>query len=156
MSGLSIAGKRGFTLMELMTVIVVVAILAAIAYPTYQSHVRESRLAEAHAALLDNTRHMERFYAQNRSFKLNSTTWPPLPHTETSHFCIKFQGNARGVLGDQYTIKAVAFDSSSEPRVLLIDQNQQVRICGRSSSRCDERATFAGNSGVDRECQVYR
>lgn len=156
MNGLPVSGRRGFTLTELMAAIVILAVLAAVAYPSYQTYIRKARLEEAHAALLENSRYLERFYAQRRTFKASSTAWPPLPRSQTDHFCIKFQGNARGVEGDKYTLKAVAFDTGSEPRVLLINQDQSVRICGRSNSRCDSRPTFSGSSGTDRECSVYR
>lgn len=42
---------KGFTLVELMIVIAIIAILAAIAYPSYINFVRESRRADAQAAL---------------------------------------------------------------------------------------------------------
>ena len=155
MNGLSFSTtKRGFTLMELMIIIAVMAILAAIAYPSYQSFVRKSRLEEANAALLENSRAMERFYARNRTFKATSTTWPALAVSQTQHFCIKFQGNARGVLGDKYTIKAVAFDVNKEPRVLLINQDQTIRICQSSRSRCDNKEVFSGGNNIDQECEL--
>lgn len=154
-NGLLVAPLRGFTLIELLVVIAVLAILALIAYPSYQSFVRKSRLEKAHAALLENSRAMERHYTKNRSFTATSTTWPAIPITQTEHFCIRFQGKARGVTGDKYTIKAVAFDADAEPRVLLINQDQTVRICESSSSRCSDNGEFSGNSGVDRECSLF-
>ena len=42
---------KGFTLVELMIVMAIIAILAAIAYPSYINFVRESRRADAQAAL---------------------------------------------------------------------------------------------------------
>ncbi|MBH5330015.1 type IV pilin protein [Eikenella sp. S3360] len=154
MNGLSIRIERGFTLIELLVIIAIVAVLAVIAYPSYQSFVRKSRLEEANAALLENSRAMERFYTRNRTFKANSTSWPAIPVTQTAHFCIKFQGNARGVLGDKYTIKAVAFDVNKEPRVLLINQDQTVRICESSSSRCDNQTVFPGGNNIDKNCEL--
>jgi type IV pilus assembly protein PilE len=43
--------QRGFTLVELMVAVAVMGILSAIAYPSYSSHVRQSRTADAVALL---------------------------------------------------------------------------------------------------------
>ena len=69
-------------------------------------------------------------------------------------YCVSFIGNARGVLGDKYTIKAVACDVSKEPRVLLINQDQTVRICQSSRSRCDNKEVFSGGNNIDQECEL--
>lgn len=144
---------QGFTLIQLIITLLIIGILAALAYPSYQKYIRQTRLESASAALMENSRYMERFYSRTRSFKQNSTTWPQLPVLQTEHFCIRFQGNARAVEGDRYTIKAVAFDKSREPRVLMINQDQSIRICGSSRSHCGE-TVFSGRSGVDRDCSV--
>lgn len=148
------AKHQGFSLIELIMVILILTLLIFVAYPSYQKYVRQAQIEKATAALSENARFMERFYSMNRSFKANSTSWPSLPQTQTEHFCIKFQGQARGVVGDRYTIKAVAFDTRREPRVILINQDHGIRICESSSSRCDNKATFSGSSGTDRNCSI--
>jgi type IV pilus assembly protein PilE len=57
----------GFTLIELMIVVVIVAILAAIAYPSYQQHVRETKRADAHTALLRISALQEKFFSNSSS-----------------------------------------------------------------------------------------
>lgn len=61
--------NRGFTLIELMIVVVIVAILTTLAIPGYSSYVRKAQRKEAMAALQGLSQTMERYYAQNNSYK---------------------------------------------------------------------------------------
>ena len=146
----------GFTLMEMMMVLAILAIVAAIAWPSYQNHVRQTRLNEAKSALLNNSQALERFYSQNHRFKINSTTWMPLPITETAHFCLRLQRKPRGTHSDNiYTLKAVAFQPEQEPRIIKISQDLTVMVCEESSSRCSESTPFfTGGSSVDKRCKI--
>jgi Tfp pilus assembly protein PilE len=78
----------GFTLPQLLLTLIVMAILLAISLPAYQNHVRKSKLQQARSALMENAQFMERFYQQHKTFKQTSTTWPALPLTATTDFCI--------------------------------------------------------------------
>ncbi len=63
----------GFTLMELMIVVVIVGILAAIAYPSYQQYSRETKRADAHAALLRISTLEEKFFSNNNAYTTSTT-----------------------------------------------------------------------------------
>lgn len=154
---MSISRPSGFTLMQLLAAVAVAGILAATALPAYQKHVRDARLRQAHAALLENSRFLEHFYAQNHGFKANSTTWPELPVSSTGHFCIRLQGNPRGTPADRYTLKAVAVDVRGEARVLRLNQDLTATLCEESSSRCSETQAFFSNAnGTDKNCRPFR
>jgi len=60
--------KKGFTLVELMTVVIIVGILAAIAVPLYRNNVRRAMASEG-AALLGAVRTAERvYYAEHNTY----------------------------------------------------------------------------------------
>ena len=67
-------GQGGFTLIELMIVVVIVGILAAIAYPAYQQYARETKRADAHAALLRIATLEEKFFSNNNQYAASTTT----------------------------------------------------------------------------------
>ena len=157
MQAFSITASRGFTLVQLIIAIAIAGILASLSTWAYSRHARDARLAEAHAALLQNAQYMERFYHQRKSFKATSTTWPALPVTETEHFCIRPQGNARGANDERYTLKAVAKNPANEPRILKIGEDLNSQICESSRSSCaDNSAFFSAANGTDRICKIYR
>jgi type IV pilus assembly protein PilE len=66
-------GYGGFTLIELMIVVVIVGILAAIAYPSYQQYARETKRADAHAALLRIATLEEKFFSNNNTYTTSTT-----------------------------------------------------------------------------------
>ena len=59
------ARSVGFTLVELMIVVVIIGVLAAIAYPSYQSYIRKSKRADAHALLTEIAAREERYYSNS-------------------------------------------------------------------------------------------
>jgi len=61
-------GKKGFTLIELMTVVIIVGVLAAVAVPLYRAQVKKAIASEG-AALVGSVRSAQRvYYAENEGY----------------------------------------------------------------------------------------
>ena len=64
----------GFSLLELLIVMAIVGVLAAIAYPSYQQYSRETKRADAHAALLRIATLQEKFFSDRNQYTTSTTT----------------------------------------------------------------------------------
>ena len=122
-----------------MIVIAVLAILSAVAVPSFSAFSKKGYLNKARAALVENAHFMEQYYAQHKTFKKNSTTWPDLPHTATSKFDIAFtakspQGINKG--DDRYILRATpnAAHAKIENRYIEIDQHNRIKLCTKNNS----------------------
>ncbi|MGH8551058.1 MAG: type IV pilin protein [Methylococcales bacterium] len=79
--------EKGFSLIELMIAIVIIGILAGIGYPSYQSHMRASRRAEAQSDLLQLASFMERFFSINYRYDQDTAgVGTVLPFDESPQF----------------------------------------------------------------------
>lgn len=114
-----------------MIVIAVLSILSAVAMPSFSAFSKKGHLNKAKTALLENAYFMEQYYAQHKTFKKTSTTWPDLPITATSKFDIAFTSKAKGELPDRYRLRAcpnAAFSKHSNVYV-EIDHNSNIKKC---------------------------
>lgn len=152
--------QDGFSLLQLLVVMLVVGVLVLGAYPVYRDYVRDARLREVQAALLENALFLERFYRQRGSFKLNSTRWPDLPVRSAGGFCIRISGQARGILNEKFTLKAVAEDVEQVPRVMKMNENLTTVVCESSTNSCDGTDNFFTErdkkKAADTKCRIWK
>ncbi|WP_218954020.1 MULTISPECIES: type IV pilin protein [Acinetobacter] len=62
---MEIKAKRGFTLLELVTVVAILGVIAAIAFPSYQNSVRKTKRAEVQAEMAEISSKLQRFKLAN-------------------------------------------------------------------------------------------
>lgn len=77
---------HGFSLIELMVVVAAIGILAGIAYPSYQNYTRETRRAQAQAALTDAAAQQEQFFLNFKNYAGAMTTMNMPTTTTGGHY----------------------------------------------------------------------
>jgi type IV pilus assembly protein PilE len=82
-----IAGRKGFTLIELMIVIVIVAILVALALPSYSAYVRKARRGDAEKALM-NWANVQEIWRANNPTYADDVEIPPPPNNDYYNFSL--------------------------------------------------------------------
>jgi len=64
----TLAGVRGFTMLEVMIVVAIVGILAAIALPNYADYIKRGKIMEATTALSDARQRSEQQFLDTRTY----------------------------------------------------------------------------------------
>lgn len=148
---------KAFTLPQLLAALALGALAASFALSSYRQYMRDAHLRQAQSLMMENSRFLHKYYAQHQKYAFDRNTWPQLPQTGNSHFCIRMQGQPHGRTAGTFTLKAVALDKTLEPRILKTNQAGHFTVCRSSSSSCEETAAyFKGGSSSDKDCTPYR
>ena len=126
--------KRGFTLIELMTVVTVISILAAIAYPSYTQYITRGKRSEGRAALLDTAAKLERFYSDNSRYSDADNAFPALANFSTNTETQKYTLTV-ATAGTRQTFTLTATPTFADPECgnLTFTQAGTKGISGTSS-----------------------
>ena len=153
MQTLAPSKQRGFTLLEVMVVIIIIGILAAIAYPSYLKYVRNARLQNAKTELALAQNMLEKYYAQNSSFRKTGVSPAAYPteiltniQGNNAFFNIAFYTqdepskpaacNPANASNDRYCLYAAPIDATNpgETRFLFTDATGTIQECEKGNA----------------------
>ena len=77
---------RGFTLIEMMVTVAIIGILAAIAVPSYQSHLKKGRRADAQAFMMDVANRQQQYLLDARTYATTTAQLNATPPTSATNF----------------------------------------------------------------------
>ena len=119
--------ERGFTLIEIMIVVAIIGILVAIAFPSYQTHLRKGRRAEAQSFMLEAANRQQQYLMDARAYALGSaflTTLSLTPATSVTNFYALTVTPAAATTPPSFTIVATPIAGTpQEPDGILTLDN---------------------------------
>ena len=148
MQTLAISKQRGFTLLEAMVVVIIIGILAAIAYPSYLRYVRDARLQNAKTELALAQNMLEKYYAQNSSFRKLGT-----PSAYPTDILTNIQGNNAFFNIAFYTQDEAGQPAACNPANASNDQYCLYAAPIKATNDGETRFIFADATGVIQECE---
>ena len=149
MQTLAPSKQRGFTLLEVMVVIIIIGILAAIAYPSYLNYVRNARLQNAKTELALAQNMLEKYYAQNSSFRKTGVS----PAAYPTEILTNIQGNNAYFNIAFYTQDEPSKPATCNPVNASNDQYCLYAAPVQATNAGETRFIFADATGVIQECE---
>lgn len=130
--------------MELLIALTIVAILTTIAFPSFMQSVRKSKRIDAQTALTNATNNLERFFATNGTYTVDSSQLglkmdAGSAYSENGHYVVVVAAGATGI-GSSYVVTATATADGVQAgdtgcTVLSLDSLGR-RIPDPTASRC--------------------
>lgn len=130
--------------MELLIALTIVAILTTIAFPSFMQSVRKSKRIDAQTALTNATNNLERFFATNGTYTVDSSQLglkmdAGSAYSENDHYVVVVAAGATGI-GSSYVVTATATADGVQAgdtgcTVLSLDSRGR-RIPDPTASRC--------------------
>lgn len=112
----TLAGMRGFSLIELMIVVTVIGILSAIVLPSYKNYILAASRADAQAILLETSQFMERYFSTNNTYTGAALLSAVVPKGATGS-AVKYDISfAIEPNGSTYTLQAVPTANQDEDK----------------------------------------
>ena len=136
----NIQKQSGMTLLEIMVVITIIGILAAMIYPSYNRYVLNARLQNAKADVTLAQNMLEKYYAQNHSFR-KAGAYPVNVlsnfNNEFYHIAFYASGNCAPATlsADQYCLYAAPkSNNNGESRFVFVDETGLVQVCEKGTA----------------------
>ncbi len=129
------AGKNGFTLVELMVVVAIVAILACVAIPAYINYVNRAKQGEAESLLMTARMEEAEYYAENQQYASIIQCLPSFAGANTQ--CVSVCNNAvcaNTSAAHYYTFKVSGFQPGSGSTLPYFQIQAQRQINGTNDT----------------------
>jgi len=112
---------RGFTLLEIMVVVAIIGILSAIAIPSYQSHLRKGRRADAQSYMMQLANLEQQYLLDARAYLVGASaanTLAATPTTVSTYYTVTI---AAGANNPSFVITATPQGTQVSDGTLTLD-----------------------------------